>query len=193
MVRKHLLIAIEGIDGVGKTTVANALAIKLGAVYLKTPTGNFLKRVAFFAEKLGNRELEAVVYFVLAVVSSLYFRTLLRKQAVVCDKYILVTLVDQAVLGSGAIGRLKRFRYVFMLKPDFTFCLQVSEKAVLIERLRKKEKIDHNDSQLLPLWREIQEAYQEFPEVVLVDTTLASAADVVIRLLDHINNDQKIT
>ena len=36
--RKHKFIVIEGVDGVGKTSVATELAARLGAVYFRTPS-----------------------------------------------------------------------------------------------------------------------------------------------------------
>ena len=113
MDRDYLFIAIEGVDGVGKTTVAKIIASKIDAIYVKTPINNFLKKIGFLVERIGNQEIEAIGYFILASISSIYFRFLLRKQNVICDKYILVTVVDQIVLGS-KIARFFKRLYVLI-------------------------------------------------------------------------------
>jgi len=186
MVGRHLLIAIEGVDGVGKTTVAKAIAEKLNAVYIKTPAWSFLRKVAFFVEKLRSRELEATSYFFLAFISSLYFCVLQTKRHVVCDKYILTTVVDQTVLGSRVARFLKRLRYIIVRKPDFTFCLIVRNESALRGRLQQKERIDHNDLVIVPLWEEIQGEYRRFREVEVIDTTCMSANETIAVLLDRI-------
>lgn len=186
MSKRHLLIAIEGIDGVGKTTIAQKLTVTVEGVCVKMPVGRLLKKLALLAEKAGNQELEALIYFVLAAISGFYLRFKLRRKNLVCDKYILVTVVDQMVLGSRVSRFLGRFRYLIVPKPDFTFCLQVNNKEALLARLRGRSKMDHNDGQLLPLWREIQNLYSTFPEVVPVDTTQLSAEEIAVQLKQQI-------
>ena len=56
---RHLFIAIEGVDGVGKTTCAKMLAKKLTARYYKTPSGIF-EKVRIKIDTLGDYQLRFI-------------------------------------------------------------------------------------------------------------------------------------
>ncbi len=188
--QKRLLVAIEGIDGVGKTTIAELLEAELKAVRVKTPL-RFLRGLAVLLEKTKSQEIEAVGYFFLAFLSSLYFAFIRRKRHVICDKYVLVTIVDQIVLGSRAAKFLKKVRYLFVPKPDYTFFLYVGDRCELERRLKKREKLDKNDVQMLPFWEAIQVEYLKMPEVIFIDTTNILPKEVVSVIMSRINGRAK--
>lgn len=189
--RKHVLIAIEGVDGVGKTTVSQMVVSAIDAEYVKFPILKLFKKIAALAEKTGSRELEAAAYLMLAILSSIYLRLVLRKRNVVCDKYILVTIVDQIVLGSLVARWSAGFRYWLVPKPDFTFCLQVEDEAAIRARLGNRGKLDANDNQMFPFWREIQRLYRNFPEVIVVDTTTIGSHQTFSLLWTHLSKDER--
>ena len=170
MSKRNWLIAIEGIDGVGKTTIADLLVQKLKAVYQKTPRPG-LKWMARLIDKLHNPELESIGYLFLTILTSFSIQRLLKHHTVVCDKYILTTLVAQNCLGGKLVKLIEKFRYQWIKKPDYTFCLMIHNRAQLMERLGKRGKLDKNDKQLLPYWTQIQTKYQDFEEAIIIDTT----------------------
>lgn len=185
MNRRRLFIAIEGADGVGKTTIANLLCQRLGADYQKTPPRIF-KWTANLIDKLHNPELEAIGYFILATITSLTISLRLQWQSVVADKYILTTIVAQTCLGGRLIKLLKKIRYNFIRKPDHTFCLVVNDYDELKRRLNNRGKLDANDEQMLPYWLNVQSSYTTFPEVIIIDVTHLSPHEILAIIMNYL-------
>lgn len=185
MKKQHWLIAIEGIDGVGKTTIAKLLCEKLNAFPQKTPLPS-LKWAARFLDKFHNPEIETIGYFLLTIITSLYIQQRLKYQSIVCDKYILNTIVTQTCLGGKLVKLIKLIRYYLVRKPNYTFCLTISNKNQLMKRLKQRGKLDANDQQLLPYCLEIQRKYLEFPEVIPIDTTEWTPDKILMIILNHL-------
>ncbi len=89
-------IVFEGVDGSGKTTIAKALAERIGAHYYYNPPA-VLRPFRTYADasspkirfrycSLGNR------------IASLHIRWLLRTRPVVCDWYVFSTIAYHSVL-----------------------------------------------------------------------------------------------
>lgn len=171
--RKCLFVAIEGADGIGKTTLAKALAERLNGIYFKVPL-RILKPLARFLDRFQDPEIETIGYTLLAIITSWWLKLywmILRGRSVICDKYILTTIVDQTVLGGHLASRLAKWRYLLAVQPDLTICLIVSTEQALASRLSQRERLDANDICLRPLWQEIQAIYSQFSEVIIIDTT----------------------
>lgn len=186
MKNNHLFIVFEGVDGVGKTTIANLLVEKLNVCYQKTPLPR-LKWVANLLDKFHNPEIEAVGYFVLTAFTSLFISRQLKHQHVICDKYILNTIVAQTCLGGKLIKIIEKLRYKFLLKPDYVFCLTISDQNELIKRLKNRGNFNGNDKQLLPYWRKIQEKYLEFPEIIFINTSNKTPDEILSVVLNYVS------
>jgi len=182
---KFLFVAIEGIDGVGKTTIARLLVEKFNGVYQKTPL-RILKWIANLLDRFHNPEIESIGYFILTIFTSLFISYRLKRYHVICDKYILNTVVTQSCLGGKLIKTIENLRYRFVQKPDYTFCLTISDRNKLIKRLKGRGELDKNDKQLLPYWRKIQEKYLEFPEIIPIDTTNKAPDEVLTTILSYL-------
>ncbi|MGC9049255.1 MAG: hypothetical protein ACP5IX_03520 [Patescibacteria group bacterium] len=179
MKNKHLFVAIEGVDGVGKTTIANLLSERIKAIHLKN--SSFLKQIARLIDKAHCSIIEIIFYLLLNIYRSIQVSYLIRYKSVICEKYILTTIVDQSCLGAKLIRYIKNVRYKLVRKPDYTFCLTVFDKNELLQRLRLRGRLDTNDKQLLPYWSAIQNMYRqfEFEEVIIIDTTNKTPTEVL--------------
>jgi len=186
MKKNNIFIAIEGVDGVGKTTIASLLSTRLNATYQKTPLLLF-KWIARLLAKLRSPEIETVGYYLLTVLTSLTISLSLRKKSVICDKYILNTLTSQSCLGGKLTKLITKIRYLFIKKPNYTFCLMVYDKHQLLKRLKERGKLDENDKQLLPHWTNIQAEYRNFNEVIIVDTTNRNPKEILKTIINYLN------
>lgn len=189
--KRYPLIAIEGVDGVGKTTLAKKLAETCNAKYIKTPL-----KVTLWFVRLAEKSpptVEILAYWFATIITSLYITHLLKKYPVICDKYILNTIVSQTVLTKKRklLKVLTALRYTFIKRPDYTICLIVDTKEELKKRFSERHGMDQNDKALFPYWAKIQLLYKAFPEVQTVNTTQKDAewvfqhARKIFSHLDH--------
>jgi dTMP kinase len=82
-------IVLEGLDGVGKTTLAQGLAEKLGGVYMSTPGDPFAECRAFIIDAMGDDQLGRALFYASTV--SAQGRQALRQVtcgcSVIMDRY----------------------------------------------------------------------------------------------------------
>src|SRR5205085_3065414 len=139
-------ICVEGIDGVGKSTVAGKLATALDGIYYKTPPPPYDSIRANIDKKADPW---ARFYFYLSAVSfaSAEISRLRLTQSVVCDRYIFSTLayhiaMDECFRGHEVAPSL--------LMPDVTFLLVAVEEE-RVRRLigdRKSTRLNSSHSQI---------------------------------------------
>ncbi|GDX83818.1 hypothetical protein LBMAG42_56290 [Deltaproteobacteria bacterium] len=139
----HLFVVIEGVDGVGKSSVVRALSARLGATAYKSPGGPFA-----LARPLVDEGLDGLTryYFFRAAVQydSACISKLLEQAPVVCDRYIESTRVCHAIrdprvwaLDAGAA----------LLKPTRTFVL-TAHPDVIARRLLSRPERGHDEQDL---------------------------------------------
>jgi thymidylate kinase len=154
----HPFIVLEGLGGVGKTTVGKILAEKIGGVYVKTPTDSFLsarKEIDACADPMAR------FFFYLSTViqASAEISHILETAPVVCDKYILATMCWHRAMGVDVHVP----KFVNIRIPDFTFLLTCSD-------LKRIERLDRRDGSKL-LSDDLEEAYsqesQQYNPIVL--------------------------
>lgn len=142
----HYFIAIEGIDGVGKSTVAKALCRELNAFYYKTPPAIF---ESFSISTVTGESLSLRKYVDTAAYSSphsrflfyLYtlteasreIRSLLSKHIIVCDRYLSSTLAYHQTLAPELKG--VDISWLDILKPDYEYLLTINNIDELERRL----------------------------------------------------------
>lgn len=134
------LIAVEGIDGVGKTTFVQALAARLGAVVYKSPGGPFA-----IARELLDKELDALTryhFFRSAVqYDSEQLARLIRVGPVVCDRYIDSTIVCHAARDA-RIATIGDRRH--LTRPTLTIVL-TAHPSVVKRRLSARASLGHDE------------------------------------------------
>lgn len=158
----HPFIVLEGLGGVGKTTVGKILAEKIGGVYIKTPTAPFLsarKEIDACADPMAR------FFFYLSTVIqvSAEISHIIETTPVVCDKYILATVCWHRAMGID----VHMPEFVKIRVPDFTFLLTCSE-------FKRIKRLDQRDGSKL-LCSDLEEAYfresQRYNPIVLENSS----------------------
>jgi thymidylate kinase len=128
---KYVFISLDGVDGVGKTMVAQLLASDGSFQYYKSPAGPFAqlrKEVDAHATPL-----ERYCFYRLATqFDSVQISQLLKTKSVVCDRYIASTAAYHIAMDA-------RIRVIHdeagLIKPHFAFLLgarsEVRDKRLL--------------------------------------------------------------
>lgn len=143
------LIVVDGLDGVGKTTVSQRLAGRLGARWMATPS-NALRAGGLTRDAYQSNE-GLVLFYASAVVDAgaTIRACLARGEDVVCDRYWLSTISGAAARGVRLpLGVLEQ-----LVEPaDYTFVL-TAPTATRAARLRGRGKFTRGDAASLdPRW-----------------------------------------
>jgi len=149
MKSKNKLIVFEGIDGVGKTTIAfelkkilkkkNISVILYEDYELKYSNFNILKPLVKKIPITGSH----LFYLASAIYKSQVIKKLLKNHWVICDRYFYSTNANHKARGSNLIiGPLTD-----LLKPDYGFLLTLDEK---IRQKRIKQKLHITKLDLAP-------------------------------------------
>ncbi|KKS95386.1 MAG: hypothetical protein UV75_C0010G0026 [Candidatus Giovannonibacteria bacterium GW2011_GWA1_43_15] len=171
---KYVFISIDGVDGVGKTTVAKLLAADGSFQYHKSPTGPFAqlrKEVDAHATPL-----ERYCFYRLATqFDSVQINKALEINSVVCDRFIASTAAYHIAMDA-------RIRVIHsdaeLLKPHFAFLLgarsEVRDKRIL-ERAKvlSDVKLEGNST----LLDHIAEIFMSFG-LTYIDTSDITAEEV---------------
>ncbi|MFA5777990.1 MAG: hypothetical protein WC870_00640 [Candidatus Paceibacterota bacterium] len=136
MKSKHVFISIDGVDGVGKTTVAKLFATDCGYHYHKSPSGMFAQLRS--EVDLHATPLERYCFYRLASQhDSAQISQLLQTTSVICDRYIASTAAYHFAMDP-------RIREIHeestLLIPHFAFLLE-ARSDVRKDRMAKRATI----------------------------------------------------
>lgn len=171
---KNVFVSIDGVDGVGKTTVAKLLATDVSFQYHKSPAGPFAqlrKEVDAHANPL-----ERYCFYRLATqFDSVQISRLLETNSVVCDRYIASTAAYHIAMDA-------RIRVIHsdaeLLKPHFAFLLgarsEIREKRILERAKVLSDAKLEGDSTLLD---RVAEIFMSFG-LTYIDTSDITAEEV---------------
>ena len=189
---RKLIIAIEGIDGSGKTTIAKELASALSGTYIATPPSPFKIHQDFFEEK-ERAVLSRFFYYIGSLWESWKeIEAESRTKIVVLDRYLLSTnIYHQTLVNSNDI----EYKYIIQdtmnsgapPNADINIVLDVSEK-IAIERLKnKKQKVfDEQLEQNRDLQKKLAEKFRNYSDVV-INTDKKSINEIVNECIQIIN------
>jgi dTMP kinase len=173
-----VLITIEGIDGAGKTTLAAALAERLGAVLLREPGGvELAERVRALVKDPGlevDPRAEALLYAAARaqLVASRVRPLLAEGRLVLLDRFVDSSLAYQGAargLGIEAVRAVNDFG-TGGLVPDVTLLLRL---PLAVGRGRQ-EGVDRLEREADPFFAAVADAYD----------ALAAAEPARFRVLD---------
>lgn len=163
---KGKFITIEGIDGSGKTTIAELIYKKIGkdAVLTSEPTKTWLGDAV---NKALEGKMDAITVALLFMADRSEHVKKIKKwiaegKIVICDRYIDSTFAYQSIHMEieDAEKWIYKVHEPFLLKPDLTFLLKISpEKA--IERINKRKLILYERTDFL---EKVQKKYMEIAE-----------------------------
>lgn len=175
-----LFICIEGIDCVGKTTVAEALARRINAVYYKSPGGVYARERKALDE-LANPRRRYFFYRKAVQYDSGEIGALLKTFPVVCDRYVYSTFAVHAAMDE-TIRSL--FEITDLVMPDYVFLLTADE-GVRKERLAARRDVTIVESNFL-LQTKADELFKLQGHPV-IDTTRTTVDEVVETILSQLH------
>ena len=143
---KNKLIVFEGIDGVGKTTIALELkrTLKRKGIPVIFYENYELKHPGFNPLKPLVKKIPITGSYLFFLSSAIYksqvIKKLLKKHWVICDRYFYSTMAYHKAKGSN----LKIQPLSDLLKPDYGFLLTIDEQ-IRQKRARQKSYITKAD------------------------------------------------
>ena len=194
---KYKFIVIEGIDGSGKTTIANALSEQLSCHIYKPPPKVISDcQIPPLSEEITLREFvdkrafdipqARFLFYLLGIVqASTEICSLLQTNHVICDRYIASTLVYHQVLDPSI--KSVKFDWLNVVSPDYQFLLTIQSPAILANRISERQS-KKSDGRLEANTAFLLEVQTHFKQLGLfeISTELNSITDVVTMILGSI-------
>lgn len=180
-------ITIEGLDGVGKSTIVRLLADRLGGMATQTPDPA-LRAERLRIETDGTRADKWRFYMNSMVRQRPCFEATLRSRHVVCDRYLHSTLAYQWPPGAPLPLNLREL-FADVLWPDLSILL-VADEVTRHRRLHGREiaesivnPADHR-TDILQL---AEQRFRSMPDLVRIETTGLTPTVVCKRILDQVS------
>lgn len=172
------LVVIEGVDSVGKTTIARMLEDELGYSYLYTPQPP-LSTIRGMVEEMNEINTRFFCYLTSVIAVQPRLKDLLASgKKVVVDRYIYSTMAMHSVLGASV--HAVSMRNLPILWPDAGFLLTAASD-VRIARMDARAKQPTHDRRIERFVKEAEDAldiYRSFGELTPLDTTFLTVEGV---------------
>ena len=192
----HNFIAIEGIDGSGKTETAKVLADRLKGGYFFTPPKEY-QQIREYINNDAPPESRLLYYLSSVIDISNRIKRNIHKKDSVCDRYIWSTIVYYSVIENKELDYVKRIVEPFIhciVQPTKNVLLTVSEKEQ-IRRLNYRNKGFHTLTDKLSIYddnfrKKIYNTYQTVTkegEWIKVDTTNKSINSIIDEIIKKCN------
>ncbi|HSH77156.1 MAG TPA: AAA family ATPase [Herpetosiphonaceae bacterium] len=177
---RYPFVVLEGLSGVGKSSVVAALAARLNGVIYKTPPEPF-ERIRESVDREYGLQARFLFYLAGVYHASEQIQQLVRQQSVICDRYLLTTVCYHKSLDV----RLADLPYDGLFLPDLTVLLTCAD----LTRLARINARGWSYNDLQERNQSVEDAFlAEYlkHDVVVVDTTEitpAAAADAILKHL----------
>ncbi|HEY5220925.1 MAG TPA: AAA family ATPase [Candidatus Paceibacterota bacterium] len=181
----NFFVCIEGVDCVGKTSVAELLASRVNAVYYKSPGGMYAKE-----RKIVDGSIEPLRRYFFYRAATQYdsgiIGGLLKHSPVVCDRYIYSTFAMHAAMDE-KIRSL--FEITGLVMPDYVFLLTADEA---IRRKRLAERFDATTLESNFLLQKKADELFKLQGHPTIDTTNTNVDEVVETILSRLREKGSI-
>ncbi len=172
---KNKLIVFEGIDGSGKSLLCRSLVKELKRKKINAVCYEDIenKNHGFNLIKpfiKSETPISASLYFYIAsaIYKSQIIKNLLKKNWVVCDRYIFSTLVYHQLRGAN-IKDLPPYKKLGIIEPDYYFLITVPEK-IRAERLMGRALNNPDDLKKKTkgsLFDKTENGYKKFKPIII--------------------------
>jgi len=183
-----MFFVIEGLDGVGKTTIGRMLAKELNANLIKTPPQIFKFFHKFFQKRTPSKS--SLIFYLFSVfVVSLRIIFTNNKKSFICVRYLDSTIAYHAAFNYKF--QVDRYCWLFK-KPDFIIYLIVNEN-VRKNRLSDRNKLSKIDllSQDQDICNSIKHHYNNnMISNIHIDTTEKSVHIIIKIILKKIKTNK---
>jgi len=150
MIKKYRYIAIEGIDGSGKTTIANLLYSKLSEKYnkitlMKEPYDNDLsKKIKEIISKEHEKNLDygyllALLFTADRSIKNIDLKKYLNSDYIIISDRSIYSTFSYQILYEGIDIEWLKCVSKYIIRPDITFILDVDPK-IAVERINSRNK-----------------------------------------------------
>ena len=150
MIKKYRYIAIEGIDGSGKTTIANLLYSKLSEKYnkitlMKEPYDNDLsKKIKEIISKEHEKNLDygyllALLFTADRSIKNIDLKKYLNSDYIIISDRSVYSTFSYQILYEGMNIEWLRCVSKYIIRPDITFILDVDPR-IAVERINSRNK-----------------------------------------------------
>ncbi|MGW1051096.1 dTMP kinase [Streptomyces sp. NPDC002586] len=191
-----LFVVLEGISGVGKSTLARLLAKRLDATPIHTltaPHSDWSHTV--------NRELRPLPQFAFYLSGLLHVSDAVRQALamgpVVADRYASSVIACHAAVNSVGLGQVRQLIAPFrpyLVAPDATFYLISSDRS-LKERMEAKTDVKQDDTDLFNVPGRLDRLRANFmavadddPSALLLPTDERSPDDLADIIVKHLED-----
>ncbi len=187
-------IAIEGVDGVGKTTICKMLAEKLNFKFIEKPLHYLLDSENKFQNYLRIRDYVNVQENKIFTswfygLGNIFLYHKFKDENIITDRHLVSNY-----FWSGDETSQPVFDCIIGLigKPDYTFLLYANEEEI-IRRLKKRD-IDNSDIKKVQLNKEALTKMKKFLSDYdmkhhFIDSTELDKEEVLLIILNYLNND----
>lgn len=150
-----MFVVLEGIDGVGKSTVTKLVAEKLNFIAYATPPKGYMER-RMEIDLNGSPEQKFNFFRAGVVVAAEEIKGFLAEgRSVICDRYWMTTYVYHRVIGVTVTEEM----FSELLQPDLTILLRASPEHQLQRLIERGMSI--NDTQMVPRNLQLRKEYEE--------------------------------
>lgn len=192
------LIVFEGIDGVGKTTLAKRLKHELLMLGIETifydedieDKYSGFNCIEPYIKNCVHIDSSFLFYLASSINKSKIISKLLEKQWVICDKYTYSSIAYHRLHGSRLANRIN-INFLPILKPDYLFLILAEEK-VRLERI-KNRKNNNLDDLLTKSSCNIPGLFEEELKKfnpIIVNNSSDSISQITGRILDYLKQNK---
>ena len=182
---EKIFVAIEGPDGVGKTSCGELLSASINGIYRKVPAGIFME-MKETVHRIDNLDARFLFFLSANLHVSDMIRRLLGESSVVCDRYLASTFAYHKAFGANTNIANWQILKQSLIQPDFTFILEADDQ-VLFERLKEKGDSVEKFWNKVAMRQEIRKNYLDFSkDIIRIDTNKKTANEVCEEMLQII-------